>query len=544
MRWRLPNHNRRAFLGLAGGAAATMSITAPVRSRNATQELPSEAPRHGGILTMLVDPEPTTLVALTNSADPSMLVSAKVTEGLLSYNFDLKPQPQLATHWSSSADGRELTFELRKGVRWHDGAEFTSADVAYSIGLLKAHHPRGRTTFANVVEVRSPAPHTVVLVLSDPAPFLLSALAACESPIVPRHIYEGSDAATNRNGAAPIGTGPFIFKEWVKGSHIVYTRNPAYWDDPKPYLDGLLIKFIKNPAERISAIESSAIQLAPGSPVPPAELDRLRSNSSLAFETKGYTYTNQVVRLEFNLDDPILRDVKVRRAIAHTVDRSAIIKHAWFGYGEPAYGPISPDLKQFYASELDVPNLDLPEAERLLNEAELPRGPDGIRLRLALDYVPAGDGYQRTADWIGTALAAIGIQTSVRSQDFPAYIKRIYADRDFQFAVSRMNNMFDPSVGVQRVFWSKNFQRGVPFSNGSHYSSREADSTLERAAVETDPVLRRKYFVEFQKTVVADLPDVTLLVPTQITIADKRVVGHTLTADGVAANLANVHIQG
>jgi peptide/nickel transport system substrate-binding protein len=542
MHWRLPDQSRRTFLARAGGAVATMSLAAPVRSGHAGQERPSEAPRHGGILTMLVDPEPTTLVALTNSADPSMLVSAKVTEGLLSYGFDLRPKPQLAIRWSVSADGRELAFDLREGVRWHDGAAFTADDVAFSIGLLKAHHPRGRTTFANVVEIRCPDPHRVILVLSEPAPFLLHAFAACESPIVPRHIYDGSDALTNRNGSAPVGTGPFIFKEWVKGSHIAYARNPDYWDAPKPYLDGVVIKFIKDPAERISAIETGEVQLAPATPVPVVELDRLRSRPDLVFESRGYSYTNQVVRLEFNLDDPVLRDVKVRRAIAHAMDRSTIIRQAWLGYGEPAYGPISPELKQFYAPKLDAPAFDPAEAERLLDEAGLPRGRDGIRLRLALDYVPAGDGYRHTADWIGTALARIGIEAPVRSQDFPAYIKRVYTDRDFQFAVSRMNNMFDPSVGVQRVFWSKNFQRGVPFSNGSHYASPEADRLLERAAVESDPVARRDYFVRFQQAIVADLPDVTLLVPTQITIANRKVRDHTLTADGAAANLAEVYL--
>ena len=537
-----PNRSRRALLVVAGGAASAMSVAAPIPAARASDEMPPEVPRRGGILTMLVDPEPTTLVALTNSADPSMLVSAKVTEGLLAYGFDLEPRSQLATRWSVSPDGRQLVFDLREGVRWHDGTDFTSDDVAFSIDLLKAHHPRGRTTFANVIEVRTPHPHRVILVLSEPAPFMLYAFAACESPIVPRHIYERSDAVTNRNGAAPIGTGPFVFREWVKGSHIVYERNPAYWDAPKPYLAGLVIKFIGDPAARISAIESGTVQLAPGTPVPPVELKRLRSRPDLAFETRGYTYTNQVVRLEFNLDDPTLRNVEVRRAIAHVIDRAAIVEHAWAGYGEPAYGPISPDLKRFHAPELNAPDFNPAEAERLLDAAGLPRGADGIRLRLALDYVPAGDGYRLTAEWIRTALAKIGIETAVRSQDFPAYIKRVYTDRDFQFAVSRMNNMFDPSVGVQRVFWSKNFQRGVPFSNGSHYSSREADDALERAAVEIDPVLRRNYFLQFQRIVVADMPDITLLVPAQITIASKKVIGHTLTTDGSAANLADVYL--
>jgi peptide/nickel transport system substrate-binding protein len=546
MRLLVPTQSRRAFFGLAGTAAAAMSLVAPVRSfpASASQDIPTPVPQRGGTLMMLVDPEPTTLVALTNSADPTMLVSAKVTEGLLSYSFDLDPRPQLATRWSVSGDGRQLTFELRKGVRWHDGGEFTSDDVAFSIGLLKAYHPRGRTTFANVAEVRTPDRHTAVLVLSKPAPFLLHAFAACESPMVPRHAYTGTDIATAGNGAAPIGTGPFIFKEWIKGSHILYERNPAYWDNPKPYLDRLVIKFIKDPAERVSAIESGAIQLAPGAPVPPEELHRLQSNPGLVFETQGYTYTNQVVRLEFNLDAAVFGNLKVRRAIAHAIDRSTIIKEAWFGYGQPAFGPISPDLKQFCAPDLGTPAFNPIEAERLLDDAGLPRGPDGIRLRLALDYVPAGDGYRRTADCISAALRTLGIEAEVRSQDFPAYIKRVYTDRDFQFTVSRMNNMFDPSVGVQRVFWSKNFQPGVPFSNGSHYASPAADDALERAAVETDPGLRRGYFLQFQKTVVADLPDVTLLVPGQITIAGKAVVGHTLTADGAAANLAEIRFGG
>ena len=107
-----------------------------------------------------------------------------------------------------------------------------------------------------------------------------------KSPIVPRHIYEGSDVVTNRNGIAPIGTGTFVFKEWVKGSHIVYKRNPDYWDGPKPYLDELVIKFIEDPAERTSAIKNGVIQLAPGTPVPPAELDLLQSNSDLVLKAE------------------------------------------------------------------------------------------------------------------------------------------------------------------------------------------------------------------------------------------------------------------
>jgi peptide/nickel transport system substrate-binding protein len=161
------------------------------------------------MLTLLIDPEPTTLVTVTNPADPSLLISAKVTEGLLAYDFELNPKPQLATQWSADPDGMGFTFRIRQGVKWHDGVDFTAADVAFSIKLLKEVHPRGRATFANVTEVVASDPHTVVIKLSRPAPYLPWALAACESPIVPKHIYEGTDPATNPNSGAPIGTGPF-----------------------------------------------------------------------------------------------------------------------------------------------------------------------------------------------------------------------------------------------------------------------------------------------------------------------------------------------
>jgi peptide/nickel transport system substrate-binding protein len=528
--------DRRNLIRAAGGVGLTLM------SQRYAQSV-SDRPIRGGTLTMLVDPEPTTLVALTNSADPTMLVSGKVNEGLLSYDFWLNPQPQLATGWSVDDNGLRLTFRLRPGVRWHDGEPITSDDVVHSIEMLKAYHPRGRSTFANVDRVETPDALTAVIVLSRPAPYLMQAFAGCESPMVPYHLYRRGDQVLQTSGEAPVGTGPFVFKEWVRGSHIIYERNPDYWDQPKPYLDRLIVRFIDNPASKMSALESGVIDLAPGTPLPLADIRRLMDRPEFAFETGGYQYTNQVVRLEFNLDDPIFVKSAVRRAVASIVDRKALIDRAWLGFGKPAIGPISPDLASFRDTSLAPPQIDLATAERQLDQAGLLRGTDGIRARLPLDYVPAGDGYLRSAEFISEALKKIGIDAPVRSQDFGAYVKRIYAERDFHFAVSRTNNMFDPAVGVQRVYWSKNFKRGVPFSNGAHYQSMEADALLESAASEGNLEKRRADYDRFQQVVLNDLPDVTLLAPTQITIARRSVANHTLTADGPAANLADAYIR-
>ncbi|WP_315833804.1 ABC transporter substrate-binding protein [Bradyrhizobium prioriisuperbiae] len=502
---------------------------------------PAAAPPR--IVTMLVDPEPTTLLALSNCADPTMLVSGKIHEGLLSYDFDLTPRPQLALDWSTEPSGLQLTFRLRPGVRWHDGTPFTSEDVAFSLMLLKQLHPRGRSTFANVTEVETPDPLTVVIHLSRPAPALLRALAGAESPMIPRHRYADRPPSAS-DDRPPIGTGPFVFLDWVKGSHVTLARNPDYWDAPHPAIDRLVIRFIDDQAERLAAIESGAINIAPATPVSVTALDRLSRNERLIFETNGYQYTNQVIRLEFNLDHPVVGKYEVRRAIAHAIDRNVLVAQAWMGYGKVAYGPISPDLKPYGEDIPAVPHLDHGEADRWLDAAGFPRNDNGLRFALPLDFVPAGDGYQRTADTIATALAEIGIDVTVRQQDFPGYVRRLYTDRDFAFAVARSNNMFDPSVGVQRIYWSHNFRKGVPFSNGSHYANSEADRLLEQASVEQDAAERRRLYRDFQARVAEDLPDITLLAPTQITIVDRHLTGHTLSADGTNGSFAELRIVG
>jgi peptide/nickel transport system substrate-binding protein len=149
----------------------------------------AEAPKKGGTLTFVQNSEPQTLVSLTTVATPALTVSAKVTEGLLEYDYDINPRPLLATEWSISPDGKTYTFKLRPNVKFHDGKPFTSADVAYSIQLVKTVHPRGRNTFANVSEVRTPDPLTAIIELAKPAPYLIRALTAAEAPMMPRQSY-------------------------------------------------------------------------------------------------------------------------------------------------------------------------------------------------------------------------------------------------------------------------------------------------------------------------------------------------------------------
>lgn len=497
-------------------------------------------PKRGGTLTFVLEQEPTTLVAATTT-DNVTKVSAKVTDGLLTYDFNLNPMPQLATAWSISPAGLRYTFKLRQGVKWHDGQDFTAADVAFSISLLRQAHPRGRSTFAPVVNVETPDPHTAILVLSKPAPYLLHALYADESPIVPKHAYAGTTPQASPNASAPIGTGPFRFKHWERGSYIEFERNPSYWDQPKPYIDRIVFRVVNDAAARTVLFETGEADLGGEGAVQLSELSRIKKLPHIGFETRGFAYYSGVRRLEFNLDNPYFAEPRVRRAIAHAIDREMLLQTVWYGYGDIVYGPISPALPAFYTDDLPRYPHDPRRANDLLDAAKLPRRADGTRFKVALDYRPWTEGDKRTADYLRQALIRVGIDASVRSQDFAAYVKRVYTDRAFDFAANSMTNTFDPTIGVQRLYWSKNFKPGVPFSNASHYINPALDRVLEAAAVEIDPVKRRADFETVQETVARDLPDINFLTDYHYALFNRRLFDHTTHATGISSNLADAH---
>ena len=528
---------RRAFLLSTAAIAAVTTL--PVLSF--AQVEPGE-PVKGGSVSINIGTEPPVLVLIAHSAGAAYYISGKATESLLTYDNEFQPQPLLATDWKVAEDGLRYWFKLRDGVKWHDGKDFSAEDVAFSILALKEHHPRGRATFASIEQANVLPGNEIELILSKPAPYLLDAFASFEAPIVPKHLYEGTNIPENPHNSAPVGTGPYKFVEWVRGSHALFERNENYWGAPKPYLDQIIFRFIIDPAAAVAAIETGEVQVSVTN-VPLTDLERLKANPNLVVDTRPAPYSPSIARAEFNLENPYLADIKVRHAIAYAVDKDFIVNTIYLGYATRLDGPVSPDLTRFFDPNLPKYEFDPAKADALLDEAGYKRGADGFRFKLFIDPTQPSGPPKQTAEYIAQALGKVGIKVELRTQDFATFVKRVFTDRDFDIAIEGMSNLYDPTVGIQRLYWSKNFKPGVPFTNGSKYSNPEVDRLLETAAVEVNPEKRRELFNQFQRIVVEDLPTLDIVTPAVLTIYDKRVHNLKVGVENLWSNGADIYIE-
>ena len=476
--------------------------------------LPAEeasAQKRGGTLVMLVQPEPPTLASYISTSGPIGQVTSKIFDGLLEYDFSLKPVPGLAESWKVSPDGKTITFTLQKGVKFHDGKPFTSADVKFSVlDVLKKVHPRGPATFREVTEIDTPDSHTAVFRLSGPAPYLLMALSGYESPMLPKHLYEGQDIKASKYANAPVGTGPFKFVEWQRGQFIRLDRNPDYWKSGRPYLDRIVARFVADSATRTATIEKGEAHIGGFAAIPWPDVKTLAKLPTIETTTKGYEMSSPIVQLDFNTRKAPFDNVKVRQAVSYAVSRKAVIENVWFGWGRPATGPINSNFAPvgFYTSQVrkyDVPN-GIETANKLLDEAGFKRGANGVRFEIVHDLTPYGEEWQRYGEYVQQVLAELGIKATLRYEDVPTWLKRLFTDYDFQLSSNWIQGLADPVIGVHRLYHSRQIRPGTVFVNESGWSSPRTDELMDQATVELDPKKRAALYHEFQKLVVEAAP--------------------------------------
>ena len=498
------------LLSLAGLTSAPLAVSA--------QET-------GGTLIMIVQPEQPSLASYISTSQPIGQVATKVYDGLLEYDSETRARPALAESWSISDDGKAITFNLRKGVKWHDGEPFTSADVQFTfMEVLKKFHPRGINNYRELQAVETPDAHTAVFRLSGPAPYIMRILSAYESPVVPKHLFAGQDVRDYSYANKPIGTGPFRFVEWKRGQYMRFDRNEDYWKPGLPYLDRIVARFIPDAGTRTAAVETGEAHLTAYNHIPTQDLPLLEKLPHLTVTQKGYEMMPGVTFLIFDTTRPPFDNQKVRQAVSYAIDREFIIDAVWHGYGKPATGPMSSKL--IWYSD-DVRRYDVPDrleiANRLLDEAGYPRNADGVRFEIVHDVQPYGEVWQRFGEVTVQQLAAVGIKVRIRYEDTPTWLKRVFTDYDFQLTSTGYFNFSDPVIGVHRGYHSNQINQGTVFVNASRWSSPETDALMNEAAVELDFDRRKQLYDELQAKIVEAAPHVFVQEPALISVFNNKV---------------------
>ena len=497
--------------------AASFAVMSP-----ATQ---AAEPQRGGTMVMIVQPEPATLASYLSVAGNICPVSCQVYEGLVGYDWDLNPTPKLAKSWEMSPDGLTITFHLREGVTFHNGAKFTSADVQYTfMQVLKKVHPRAPVVLGELASIDTPDELTAVFHLNHPAPYLMKALSGYDAPILSKSVFENTDPAANPSANKPIGTGPFKFGAWERGQYVRLDRNPNYWQKGLPYLDRIVARFIPDASTRSAALEAGEAHFAGYSAVIYADVKRLQANPALDTTTKGYEMANGLSEIQMNAHRPPFDKREVRQAIAYAIDRNFIIDNVQYGFGKAATGPLNSNFKGLYTG--DVTKFDVPDriaiANKLLDDAGLPRKDNGMRFSATLDVNPFGQQWLRQAEYLKQALGAVGIDLSLRSEDVGAWLRRVYTNYDYDMSEPFFLGLSDPVIGVQRQYVTGQIRKGVDFVNNTFYSNKEVDDLFAAGAQEIDPAKRADIYHKIQKILVADSPVIWLTEVQYVSVFNRK----------------------
>jgi len=496
----------------------------------------------GGTLNAVIQPEPPVLNIGVNQQTPTQTVAGKIFLSLLTYDFDMKPLPSLAKRWTVSPDGKTYTFELHPDVTWHDGKPLTAEDVVYTAKeFLPAAHPRAKAIFGRCESITAPDAHTVVFKLGEPFGAFLGAFDISNLPVMPKHVYAGTDIAKNPANLKPIGCGPYKLKEWVRGSHIHLVRNEQYFKPGKPYLDAIIYRVIPDGASRAMSLESGVVQLTQWTDLELFDAQRLAKDPRFVSTTKGYEYFAPIMYLEMNVRNAPLNDKRFRQAVSHALDRNFIKDKILYGFGKLATGPISSKTR-FYDGNVRKYEFSIAKATALLDEMGLKPDDKGVRARLKLPVAPYGEMPARACEYIRQALSKIGVAVTLESSDAAGWAQKI-SNWEYDLNLTWPFQYGDPAIGVTRNYVSSNIRK-VLFSNTIGYANPEVDKLADEAAAEVDPAKRQALYSRMQQILVEDSPIAWLVEMEFPTIYDKRLQNVVTTGIGIHESFDSVYFQG
>ncbi len=454
----------------SGGAPAASSGSAPAASGAQTGgSSPSGGPRR---VTEVLGSEVISISPYGDSASPTYGMWMHVFEPLIAYNEQAgQNEPLLATSWSNP-DPNTWEFKLREGVKFHDGSDFTADDVVHSYKRMRDDQTSAqRSTFKNVDAIQAVDRYTVRVHTKEPDAALIFRLN--NRMITSKTVYDkyGSGEEADKH---PIGTGPWVFKEFVPGQRVVLEKNPSYWGtERQATFDELVVRFMKEPQAAVTALMNGEVDLIPN--VPPQLVDQVANSGRTHIASAPGT---RLMFLGMNSAYKPWDNVKLRQAVNYAIDKEGIVKGILSGRAHVLKTPIGPGMYAYDPNLQPQYTYDPAKAKQLLAEAGYPNGLD-VELQS-----PSGRYLKdkEIAEAIVNMLGQVGIRARLVTPEWGKIWPDIQAGRSPFYLLGR-GAVEDPGEYLEQYF-----KTGI--TPRVNFSDAQVDADLEAAAREFDPPKR------------------------------------------------------
>jgi len=487
-------------------ALALLTLSAPMLSPAGAQ-VP-------GTLVLGLDQEPPTLDPHASPSAVTYQIIASVTENLVYKGPDGKLVPWLAESWTTSKDGRSVTFKLRRDVKFHDGTPFNADAVKFNFDRIvdpKFKAGGARAALAGYAGSKVLDEFSVQVSFETPfAPFLTYAASGPLSLVSPKAVRESGDQVHTR----PVGTGQFMIKEYVAKDHTTMVRVADYkrktpWSERSgpAQLETVLWKFIPEAGTRVTTLESGETQGVYN--VPAQSLPRLEGNTALRIEKAPWPGVPRIWLL--NVTKAPMDDVKVRRAINYAIDKDAFLATVYKGTALKANAPLTAVMLDDPAVKTKAYTFDAAKAKALLSEAGWQPGGDGIRtkggqrLEIVLNAIEYGGGPDPTAQIIQASLQEVGIDVKIKAQARPPWYEDNYR------CATHGPVMFLRSTDPDGLFALFHSSLVAGNFNWSCVKSAKLDGLLEQGRRESDPAKRRAIYVSIEQLALEEALTVPLV---------------------------------
>ncbi len=465
---------------------------------------------------MVIESSPTNLDPRVGLDAQSERIGNLIFDDLLSRGDDLNVAPGLAERWDIP-DPLTYIFHLRQGVRFHDGRPLTSRDVKWTFDSLLQGKVRSTkaAVYRFVDRIDAPDDHTVVFHLKAPFATLLWNVSDGAVGIVP---YGSGDEMTRH----PVGSGPFKFVSAETDKEVILERNDQYWGE-KAKLHRVRFAVVPDATTEALELRKGSADVIVNPSFPPDTVVTLESEPSLAVESAPGT---RLAYLGFNLRDPILKDVRVRQAIAYGLDRRPMVKYLWRGQAQLARSILPP---QSWAYDGNVPSYDHDpnKARELLDAAGYP-AVNGVRFHITMK-TSTDENTRLMVAVMQQQLREVGIILDIRSAEFATFFSDVTRGAFQIYGLRWIGGNEDPDI-FEYAFHSAKFPPNG--ANRGYYSNPRVDALIDEARGEVDPNKRKPVYAEVQSILAEQLPYIDLWYLDNVLVHNRRVMNLRLNPAG------------